>query len=140
MLGIGSSAQSLLGEYVPRLPFVRDGHGFAGFAKLNLWILERKQDLVIDLVAQAPHDFLEDREVEHEPAFLVERALDGDARAVVVPVQSLAPVAGERDEVRRREHQIVLRHRYAELTAVHRVLRQKASSLHAQARRKSPRR
>ena len=56
-------------------------------------------------------------EVEDEPALFVERALDRHARTVVVPVQPLAAVPGEGDEVRRREDQIVLLDRDAELTA-----------------------
>src|SRR5262249_17899472 len=42
---------------------------------------------------------------------------DGDASAVIVAVQRLAAVAGERDEMGGREDEVVLRHRYAKLTA-----------------------
>ena len=85
--------------------------------------LERQQDLVIDLVAQLLHEALEHHEVEDEPRVLVERALERDAHAIVVAVQPFASMPGERDEVRRREDQIVLRDGDAELTAMlHRAL------------------
>jgi hypothetical protein len=73
---------------------------------------------VVDLVAELAHDALERDEVEDVPAFGVECAFDYHARAIVVAVQRLAAMAGEGDEVRGGEDQIVLRHRDAILTAV----------------------
>src|SRR5262249_42609429 len=60
---------------------------------------------------------LQDAEIEDEMGLRIEATLDGDASAVVVAVQRLAAVAGERDEMGGREDEVVLRHRYAKLTA-----------------------
>ena len=79
--------------------------------------MERQQDLVVDRVAQAAHQLLERHEVEDEPGLLVQSALNRHPGAVVVAVQPFAAMAGERDEVRRGEHEVILRNRDAELTA-----------------------
>ena len=71
---------------------------------------------MVDLVAQLFHDLLDDHEIEHEPGVFVELSLERDTRAIVVAVEALAPVAGKRDEMRRREDEMVLCDRYLELT------------------------
>ena len=113
-----------LREHVAWLAVIRHRHRVAVFGDPQVLVLGRKQHLVIDVVAELAHDALEGDEIEHVPALGVERALDHDARAIVVAVQGLAAMAGERDEVRGGEDQIVLRDRDAILTAVlHRFLR-----------------
>jgi hypothetical protein len=78
---------------------------------------------VIDLIAEALHDPLQLDEVENEPGLFVQAAFDGDAHAVVVPVEPLTPMAREGDEMGRREDQIVLGNRHAVFAAsVHEVL------------------
>jgi hypothetical protein len=56
-------------------------------------------------------------EIHDEPAVLLEAALDHDAGPIVVAVERLAAMAGERDEMRGREDQIFLRDGDLELTA-----------------------
>ena len=72
---------------------------------------------MIDLVAEPLHDPFQLDEVEDEPALFVERTFDRHTRTVVVPVQTFAAMARKGDEVRRREYQVVLGDRNAELTA-----------------------
>ena len=65
---------------------------------------------MVDLVHQLAGDLLQHAEVEHEHGLRIHRALDRDAHPVVVPVQRLALVAAEGDEVGGGEDQVVLAH------------------------------
>jgi hypothetical protein len=62
---------------------------------------------VVDLVDQLPNDPLEHAEIQDKQAFGIDRALDRDPDPVVMAVQRLALVAPERDEMGRREHEVV---------------------------------
>jgi len=62
---------------------------------------ERQQHLVVDLVTQRAGEPFQHRKIEHVPAVGVDRALDGDTHPIVVAVQRLAAMSGERDEMGR---------------------------------------
>src|SRR4029450_7656147 len=95
----------------------RDRHRFAVFHDADTLVLERKQHEMVDLITEPLHDPFELDEIEDEPALLVERPFNRNPRAVIVAVQSFATMTREGDEVRRREDQIILGHRNAEVTA-----------------------
>src|SRR2546425_747087 len=105
----GQKRAITLREHVARLPAHGDRHRVAFLPNLDLWVLEREEHLVVDLIRQALRDLFYLGEVEHEVGLGIEAALHDDARAVVVAVQRLAAVPGERDEVGRREHEVVFR-------------------------------
>src|SRR5439155_23162477 len=56
-------------------------------------------------------------EIHDEPAVFFEPAFDHEAGAVIVPVESLAAVAGERDEMRRRKDEVLFGDGYFEFAA-----------------------
>jgi len=58
---------------------------------------------VVELGGEAAHQFFHRREVDHEPAVGLETAFDDQAGSIVMPVQLLAAMAGECNEVRGRE-------------------------------------
>ena len=63
---------------------------------------------VVQLLGEVLQEALQGDEVEDEPRLRLEAAFDDRADAVVVAVQGLAAVPGERDEMRCGEHQIFL--------------------------------
>ena len=75
-------------------------HGLCGLGNRDARTAERKQDAVIDFLAQLPHQPLQLEEVEDEPVLRVQRPFHGHPHAVVVAVQPFAPMTGKRDEVR----------------------------------------
>src|SRR6266487_4436405 len=104
-------------EHITRRALVGNRHRFAVFGDLQPRVLERKEDLMVDLVAQPAHDLLERHEIKDPPALLVDRSLHGDTGPIVVPVQPFTAVTGKRDEVRRRKDVIVLADGDAEVPA-----------------------
>src|SRR6266511_27618 len=100
-VGNGEQGAVDLREPVAWPALVTYRHGVVLLANLELRVLERQQDLVVDLIRQPLHQALELDEVEHVVGFGVEAALDDDPRAVVVPVQRLAAVTGEGNEMGR---------------------------------------
>src|SRR5688572_11007990 len=113
--GIRNRQQSAIAarERVARLAVDADANDLAILVDLDAIALEREQHQMVDFVAEPFHDPLQLDEIEHEPRFFVERALDRDPHAVVMTVQTLAPMARERDEVGGREDEIVLGDRNA---------------------------
>src|SRR5439155_23567687 len=69
-------------------------------ADRELAVVARQQHALIELVGQAPHQRFHGRKIEDEPAVLFEPALDDAAGPIVMAVQRLAAVTGERNEVR----------------------------------------
>ena len=108
MLVTGTRAQSFRGkgEAVPADRLY--GQLVALLAEDELRVPGREEDAVVDGVHVGLQELLQPPEVHHERAFLVDGALDRDADPVVVAVERLTGVAGERDEMGRREAQVVL--------------------------------
>src|SRR5437879_3601561 len=97
------------------------GKGYAQAAVLfgdrELRVVARQQDAVIQLSGETPHQLLDGREVNDKPAVRFEPAFDHHTGPVVVAVQLLAAVTGERDEVRGREDEIFFGDGYLEIAA-----------------------
>jgi hypothetical protein len=110
--GVGDGEQRAVGarEDVGRLAEVVHRDPAAVFVEGQLRIVLGQEDLVVDLVHQLAGDLLQHAEVQDEECLRLDRPFDRHADAVVVPVQGLALVPAEGDEVRGGEDQVVLAH------------------------------
>ena len=84
--------------------FLQFGHPAVGFAGGDV---ARDQHVLVELVADLPHQRLDLLEVQDQ-AVLVQRRLHADVHLVVVSVQSLGRAVREDQEVRGTELQVVL--------------------------------
>lgn len=78
---------------------------------------------MIDLPTQQAHNAFQLEEVKDELVCGIELAVHRDARAVIVPMESLTPMAGISNEMGGGEDQIVSGDRNTKLTALRQVLR-----------------
>src|SRR2546426_5777591 len=104
------------GKDIARLAVEGDPYGAVCFGDAQLGIVARQEHAVVELRRQVPHDLFDGGKVHDEPTVLFQPTFDQQAGAVIMPVEFLATMAGERDEMRGREDQIFFRNGDTEFT------------------------